>query len=281
MNKYWNKKWRNLKIAKISLIIVKVSIITFLFQLLIIPAYGQEEIRVGGAEGFCIISNITPEQAQKRALKEAKINALRMAGIPELIHSTDILNLSEHSGDFQQLFNSISSVEIFGAVTNFEIIKEDRFEDDFENWVSYVVINATVQKWEKIADPEFFFNVSGIDNVYRAGEYLEFSVFPSKKGYARIFLFDNDLKADQIFPNDYESNNLLEEGVGYNFPQNPMINYTLTCNNQEEMNNVVFILTKKNIKFLEEINYQSVIEWIYSISPEDRAVSFHSIKILK
>src|SRR6056297_2713214 len=129
---------------------------------LITPLFAQKEIKVKGIEGSYIISqDITPKQAKEKALEEAKKNALREAGISENISSTNVLATDADKEDMEQVFNEFSSVEINGKVIDWEIISEEKYEDQYGNFVVKVVINADVVKYRKEQDKSFRFKVEG------------------------------------------------------------------------------------------------------------------------
>jgi len=244
---------------------------------LITPLFAQKEIKVKGIEGSYIISqDITPKQAKEKALEEAKKNALREAGISENISSTNVLATDADKEDMEQVFNEFSSVEINGKVIDWEIISEEKYEDQYGNFVVKVVINADVVKYRKEQDKSFRFKVEGVDEYYLEGDKMHFNFLPFKPGYLKLFYFDADLNCDIIFPNPYEKNRLFEANDTTAFPVSHMIEYEMTTEKEKEINHMVFVFTKKDFPFTEEVNYKNLLRWLYTISPDQRAVQYFS-----
>ena len=61
-----------------------------------------------------VINDVSPNQAKRIALNEAKIEALRKAGIGENVSSQQLLFTSEINNDFTDFFASSSQIEIKG-----------------------------------------------------------------------------------------------------------------------------------------------------------------------
>ena len=256
----------------------KISILLVLF-LFMANSYCQKEIPVRKIEGEYIISqDITLKEAKEKAFEDAKKKALREAGISENISSTNVL-ATNAAEDFEQTFNEFSSVEINGRVVEWEILSEDRHEDEFGNLIQKVVINAVVVKYETEKDPSFNIKIEGIEDYYKEGTNLNFSFLPYKPGYLKLFYFDENLKCDMIFPNLYEKNRIFHALDAVHFPISNMIEYEMVTEKEKEVNHMVFVYTKKNIPFTEKITYKNLLKWLYMVPPEQRVVKYFTYVI--
>lgn len=252
-----------------------------IFHLIFSAGYSQKKVLIKGVTGSSIIANITPEEALRKAINSAKIEALRKAGISEIIHSTDFLSSTEINEKFDQIFNSISAVEIQGEVIDYKIVNKNNYTDESGNLICEVTLNTEVIKYKSGRDEEFRFKTEGIKSVYQEGSMLEFSFYPYREGYLHIFLFKGTADATVLFPNNYEKDSFFKTEEEYDFPLNKMIEYELYCNNGLELNHLAFVFTKKNIPFNVEPGYKSVIKWIFSIEPNERYLIHKSFTIIK
>jgi len=91
--------------------------------LIIAQCLYSQEIR--GVEGRWQLTNISREDARERAIVEAKKEALRRAGVEERIRATEAVSTFSSNEKFQQMFSSFSSVELSGAITKYEVVRDD------------------------------------------------------------------------------------------------------------------------------------------------------------
>lgn len=79
-------------------------------------ALANKDVEVKNVRGEAFIENdVSPNRARRIALNEAKIEALRRAGVSESISAQNLLFSSEANGDFQDFFSYSSQIEIRGA----------------------------------------------------------------------------------------------------------------------------------------------------------------------
>jgi hypothetical protein len=240
----------------------------------------SQEVR--GAVGRWPIVNITPEQARSRAIEEAKKEALRIAGIEETVKATDMLSTIDANDRHIQMFSSFSSIELYGAVTDYTIVRNKQEKNSVDgNFYAEVTIDAKVKRYHTMADPEFNIEVIGLrNNGYRQGEPIAFSVRPQKDGYLKIFLFEESENAIQVFPNNYEPNRKFEAGKRIDFPVTG-IDYTVQKNTNKpiEHNWLLFVYTKHDIPFYEIDTYPHILNWVNRMEPNERKVVVKNILI--
>ena len=117
---------------------------TFLFLALKLPnVFSQKVTEIKEAKGTSFISgDISPNQAKIQALNDAKINALKAAGIGEHINSYQLLFTSQQKNDYSQFFSSDIQSEIQGAVESY-YIKSERVYCKSEFEIIYEVYNVS------------------------------------------------------------------------------------------------------------------------------------------
>jgi hypothetical protein len=241
---------------------------------------GAQTIKVRNAKGEWPVQNITPEKARELALFNAKTDALKKAGIGEVVTGIDLSSDDE--------FVRISNIEIGGDVTDFEIVSDDLKTMQFESFkiiVAEVVINAEVRKYNTAPDPEFQFKVEGINRNYKEHENLFFSITPYQNGYLRIFLFEDDGRGELIYPDNLELDLLHTKDKAVDFPMNREYQYRLVGTDQtksRENNRLLFVFLKNKIRFTEQdVNLHSVLHWLAKIEPDKRMTSFVQFSISK
>ncbi len=258
----------------------------------------QKIVKITGVKGeYQLASNseLSPKAAHEKALNEAKLNALRKAGIAEHISSSDVLTKQQQGSDLKQIFNSISAVEISGAIINDTIVSEPPpYIDNFGNTVFSVTINAEVIKYESHPNPSFDFEVEGLREAYEDGDMLLFSFLPLSQGYLKIFNL-NDVENFLVYPYFDKQNSFLNDKTdklfGANekvkFPINNLIGnpntkesgYILESEKENSDENLVFVFTKENFPFKGSATYNNITSWIYRIPPDKRKVEYFKYRL--
>ncbi|NCC73642.1 MAG: hypothetical protein EOM06_09620 [Sphingobacteriia bacterium] len=263
-----------------KLLIFILSLIQVTFQ----QGFCQETITVR-ASGRYFSSELTPNQTRDRAIEEAKREALNKAGVAESISFTDFSYQFEDNERFKEIFQSVSSIETGGEIIVDRVISENRSFNEFGNMVVEVEIEATIYRHKSEPDPSFRFSVDAVDQVYQNGDLLKFSFTPYQSGFLKIFnITDTDAETYLLFPYTDPSNPALNDdpdrlfvkGEKVSLPDNPAFDhgYTLELDNPDrtqEFNILMFVFTRQNIPFTEPVNFTSMMRWIYSIPPDQRA----------
>lgn len=279
MKKFLIQKW--IKCLKNNNLTIIVLLLLFNTNL-----YSQNTIKVSNVKGIAYITGDTsPNQAKNLALNDAKINALKKAGIEENLKSYQLLFNTEENSEFTQLFSSEIQSEIQGAVQSFEIIKETTIKKSELELYIEITIDAVVIKYDTKPDITFDTNIENIKSVYNNNEKLTFSILTTQDCYLTIFNI-NDKEATLMYPNKFEKIELLKNKISYNFPLGKVDYYLETDLNSFETNRLIFVFTKSNIPFIkineDQISTkEKIFNWIYSIPPDQRKVEFYSFIVRK
>lgn len=247
---------------------------------------GQNTSQVYGIVGEAIIAgDVSPNQAKFQALNDAKINALKAAGIGEQIKSYQLLFTSQLKNDYSQFFSSDIQSEIQGAIQSYSIKSERIYcKNDFEV-VCNVTIDAAVIKYDTKPDISFDANIEGIKAVYNNDDKLTFKLRSTQVCYLTVFNI-TDKEAFVLYPNAYEKQTKLNPLELTKYPT-VKIDYTLhTDMKQQETNRLIFVLTKTQLPFIKMDKSQvttneNIFNWIYSIMPDQRKVEYITLSIQK
>lgn len=248
--------------------------------------FSQKTIDVKGITGTALISgDVSPNQAKLLALNEAKVSALKAAGIDEHINSYQMLFTSSIKNDFEQFFSSDIQSELQGAVKSYKINSEKTYCKSEKEIVCEVTIDATVVKYDTKPDVAFNANIEGIKGVYNSGQNLSFNLKTTQNCYLTIFNI-TDTEANLLYPNSYEKQIKLEKMDIYKFPT-IAIDYSLgNEKKKEETNRLIMVFTKSQIPFIkmdkdQVTTNENIFTWIYSIPPDQRHVEYFNLTILK
>ena len=258
-----------------------VSIVLLLLSMILsFQGYSQNITKVDSAIGTCIISNITPEQARKTAIIEAKSEALLKAGVSERVMVYSNLETFSSNDITIESFSSLTNIFRKGQIASWGILSERGFVNELNNFVYEVVINAKVIKYETMPDLNFSASISGLKPVYYEGESLEFNSVISQKSYVYVFLL-NDQEISQLYPNTYEKEKVFDILTAHKFPTDDNIEYQLTLeNNVTEKNTLIFVLTKEKSTPMVEKS-EDLFTWLYLMEPNEVFYIIQPLNILK
>lgn len=278
MKRYLIPKW--IKCQKSN------NLFWILLLLFYLPVSAQKIINVKDIKGTAFISgDISFNQAKNLALNDAKINALKAAGIAENIKSYQLLFSSQDKNDYSQFFSSDIQSEIQGAVESFVIKNQTTVKKSEIELYIEMTIDASVIKYETKPDTTFDTYIEGVKAVYNNHDHLVFSVKTSQPCYVTIFNI-NDTEATLMYPNSYEKPFSLKAIETYNFPLG-RVDYELeTSLKEKETNRLIFVFTKTAIPFIkmdkdQVTTNEAIFSWIYSIMPDQRKVEYRSLVIQK
>lgn len=254
----------------------------FLLTVLVVaPLHAQNTVKVKGVQGRWQVSdNVTLKEAEERARMEAKKEALRKAGVMENVWSV-FGQISQDSGtELHEAYSQMNVLAIGGMVNVTKEKVEEIWDTDTRSLYKVVTIDATVQKEEKV-DKSYALEVKGVSTLYKEGDVFTCSLkVHGTDSYLKFFGFDSTGGA-VLYPNDYEGNSLLEAEKEYHVPFSNAVDYRMEKQGKEsEKINMMMVATKENIPFTEEVTYQNVLKWVYSI-PNDKRCAFYDMILIK
>ena len=242
--------------------------------------FAQELKNVEMIKGEWIISNdITPIQARANAIGQAKAEALRNAGATEHVAESILFYKTEKDKkQLEDIHKSMTSVDVSGEISGFQVIKEEKKLNEFGNLAYEVWINATVILHATSKDPGFVVDVKGIRESYRSPEELVFEIMPSNEGFLNVFILGDD-ESLLLYPNKFEKREKFEGGQSYKFPRSRALDYEVSAEEGMEVNYLVLLYTKSEIPFLKEATTENILQFIAGIDPAKKCVKSYSILI--
>jgi len=240
----------------------------------------QKKHKVKSVKGEWVVSDdITIPQAREKAISEAKLEALRQAGVPEFISESNLSYKSEGAGGMKDLFESMASVDIFGEISDFEIIDHQIDKNNVGNLVYTVLLDVTVVVHKEGRDQGFGCDVKGVKSTYSSPDKLSFEIKPWKDCYLTIFII-SDNESTQLYPNKFEPSKMLSKEKSILFPTKGF-QYEVSTEKGTEINNLVLLLTKQDIPFQEKETPENILRFISSISPSQKMLKTFSLVIKK
>lgn len=252
----------------------------FLISVSLLSAANAQGIKnLKDIKGEWVISNdITPVQARENAINEAKIEALRQAGVPEYVAQSNIFYQSEKKLQFKEVFESLTTVEVSGEISEFLITKEDKRINELGVLIYEVWINAKVVIHKTQKDPGFNIDVSGVRESYLSPDKLTFEIKPWKDGFLTVFII-SEQESGLLFPNSLERQEKLEGGKSYKFPKSKALDYEVTSENSVEVNYILLLYTKQEIPFAGDQTTENILRFIAQISPSEKCLKSYSFLI--
>jgi hypothetical protein len=249
----------------------------------------QKEIKVT-ARGSYEARDLTLEEVKNKAIDEAKKNAMVQAGIAENVQVSDFLYTFEDDEKFKEIFQSFVSTET-GAEIMVEEVKEIKRDiNEFGNILIEVEISAIVYKHEDKKDPALVIKVDGIKELYLEDDPLVFNFTASKDGYLKIFNVTDEI-AFILYPYNDPAYSYLKDDPERIFKKNEKIHFPINQNmdgyyfgidnedKDKEYNLLIFVFTKENIPFMQDVKVNNIMKWIYQIPLEDRVVEQYGIVV--
>jgi hypothetical protein len=243
-------------------------------------AMAQETKKVKQVKGEWVLSNdITPAQARENAINEAKAEALRQAGAPEIISSSNVLFHTEQS-QMKELFESLTTTDVTGEISDLNVTREDKSINKDGSIVYQVWIDAKVILHKNPRDPGFGFDIKGIQDIYHSPDKLVFTIMPWKEGYITLFIL-SDKDGSQLYPNKMELQQKLNGQQNYSFPLSKGLDFEVSTDANSEVNYLLVLLTKDDIPFMQDGTPENVLRFVAGIDPSQKYVKTYSFLIKK
>lgn len=249
----------------------------------LLTASGQAKVVTVRAEGKCEISRfITQEQAEEKALQEAKHQALSKAGVDENVWSVFGMITDSDGQHFKQAYSEMSVLAVGGLV---HLLEDPTYTQQYSKSEkrNYVVckIHAEVKKGDPV-DKSFQVQVKGIAPVYKNEELLDLEIYTSQDAFVRIFWF-NKAEGDQILPNEIQQSHFIKKDAKFDFPNHDLYDLVVEKkdkNASTELVNVMVVATKKDYPFYaDEVSFETLLNWIYEIPASDRCTYYETFYI--
>lgn len=143
--------------------------------------------------------------------------------------------------------------------------------------IAWAVISAEAAQRPSRAG-SFSFSLTGLNQAYRSGDPLRFSLVAEQDCYYHLFVFDAD-GVEQLYPGAYEEMALCKKEVEYSFPRNQWVAYSVEKGKRPtryEQNILLVVATRKAIPFTGKVTVGNVLGWLRRIPEELRSEQYFS-----
>ena len=206
-------------------------------------------------------TNISEEECFDRAKNDAVKKVMEMAGFSYITHyeslnCSDIedKNICEYYQDSQQFYEG-------GFITNKIFSNPELLEQDSIKRKCKINLEAKIEKFKSNHDPNFIFNVTINNNLFKNREEIEFYGETNLSSNLYVFSFDKISEEYQIIlPNEYES--LIDIEGKFKIPNNK--SYKILAVFPEEhkkdivQEHFLILVTKSNINNFKVIDSESL-----------------------
>ena len=198
----------------------------------------------------------TKIQSCRIAEEKAKKNAITQS-LGQMVSSDVVSNCSEIDGEYDCERNQFSLFELNGDITSFKI-KNKVYDKEIGTEILYceIEIEANVVPIKYNQDPNFQFNVSINENIYRTKDILEINIETSQDMYMNIFQWlpyggSKYNKVTKIFPNknyNQNDNNFIKKDLNLKYE----VYFPDEINQNKVDEYLVFVGSEKDISWLDE-----------------------------
>lgn len=266
---------------------ISFEVIKLLYPLALLPThFYSQTVKVNAIIGTSNISgDISPNEAKKEALTNAKINCLLKAGVSENINSYQTLYTNQSNNKFEQVFTSESQSQLQGNIKSYSIVNEKIYcKNEFEI-IYEIVINAEVIKYKSEIDNKFQVNIENLKNTYNVGDDFSFQFKSTVDCYLTIFDL-LDTTATLVYPHNKLSKKNIKN-MEIKFPYEGNFTAELSPGNvtTSEPHRLLLVFSKEAYPFILHDNnyftsYEKVIGWVNSIEPSQKNIQYYGFQIL-
>jgi len=167
------------------------------------------------AVGRASYANITPDEARRKAIINACINAIQYCGFEVNQRNLDV-QMESNRKIVQNDFLSLTSVTTKGVVLD-KLVIDDKVFNDGENVERVVRVRVKVGTQKGQKDPYFSIRASLNREVFKLADTLKVGLTSTQDCYITIFNISDDM-VYILFPNMYCGDNLVQKGQKFEFP---------------------------------------------------------------
>lgn len=255
--------------------------------------YQREKDTAGEARNFVVSAKAKGNNPDAARLQAESLAKVQLAGLMETRIGQLVTNRLE-TKDGNTVMNMVASSKnlVTTRLVNLYPLMEvyrDLPDGDVEiqlvmgcdrRWASeiaWAVVSANVTQAVS-RHSSFSFVLAGLNNVYRTGESLRFSLKSGADCFYYMFVFDAD-GVELLFPGAYEEGTLFRKDVDYSFPRNRWVTYCVEKGNRParfEQNILLVVATLKEMPFSGKVSVDHVFGWLHRIPEEQRSEQYFS-----
>ena len=233
---------------------------------------------------ICYVSNISPEEAVKRAVEKACDEAIQYSSGVQV--NSYLYSLQSESSTAKPIDTIMSLLKLSaaGVITEKQLIREESLLEG-NTLVKRVTVQLRVLKQKGKSDPSFKLNSTLNKQTFVEGDELEIGVIPSLDCYLMVFNVCSNDTVYCIYPNAYQAQTLIRARSNYKIPNQAAKNCGLTLKptllpGKTTDMEIIKILAVKSAEYIFPFSQQSqygsisslresFLQWLVSI-PRDQ-----------
>lgn len=206
--------------------------------------------------GTAVIQNITPEEAEEKAILNACQDAIQYYSGVEISQRTLDLQAAGHGKVILDHFSSLTSQTTHGIILEKHVLHNE-IRTDGKNLVKLAVLRVKVGKQEGQKDPYFHLTSHLNRDNFKEGEELELTARASKDCYITVLNICSGDTVYVLFPNRYRSDNFLKAGDIFTLPSKEDEMMGLSCpvtlaqGKESDVEMIKVLATKEEISLVE------------------------------
>lgn len=246
--------------------------------------YSQKIFQISKIEGCQVLyPNLTIEEAQSRAIVQAKINALQEAGISEQISSNQFYEVERGLRVNKDKFYESTSSDIKGEVVKFDLLGYSKTVGSTGEILICAQAKIDVLKHDNQRNNIGSIELSGINEKYKKGDALELKLKSNTDLYYWVFLIDSDEKYQLLYPISKLESNRISNNQEVILPNINDYKWNVDTAKIEEINSILVVYCNEN-KIMGEKNisdFNSWSEWFQKLDYNSRNKIIKTFKIYK
>lgn len=245
-------------------------------------SYSQKIIEIDKIEGCQVLyPNMTVEEAQTKAVVQAKLNALQQSGISEQISLSQIYEVERGVRVQQDKFYESTSTDVKGEIVKFNLIGYSQSVGSTGEILICAEAKIDILKHDA-SQRNNNLSISGINDRYKRGDAIAFKLKSPSDLYYWVFWIDSDGKYQLIYPISKDQSNKIQKNQEVTLPNSNDYKWNVDTNKIEEINSILIAYSNSNYLVNDNIiDFNSWSNWYQKLEYDSRNKITMPFKIYK
>jgi len=261
---------------------IKAILSSLLLLISIQFSYSQKIIEIDKIEGCQVLyPNMTIEEAQTKAVVQAKLNALQESGISEQISLSQIYEVERGVRVQQDKFYESTSTDVKGEIIKFNLLTYSQSVGSTGEILICAEAKIDILKHDA-SQRNNNIALSGINDRYKRGDAIAFKLKAAFDLYYWVFWIDSEGKYQLIYPISKDQSNKIKENQEVTLPNSNDYIWNVDTNKIEEINSILIVYSKND--YLVDntiIDFNSWSNWYQKLEYNSRNKIIMPFKIYK
>lgn len=261
---------------------IKTILSSLLLLISIQFSYSQKIIEIDKIEGCQVLyPNMTVEEAQTKAVVQAKLNALQQSGISEQISLSQIYEVERGVRVQQDKFYESTSTDVKGEIVKFNLIGYSQSVGSTGEILICAEAKIDILKHDA-SQRNNNLSISGINDRYKRGDAIAFKLKSPSDLYYWVFWIDSDGKYQLIYPISKDQSNKIQKNQEVTLPNSNDYKWNVDTNKIEEINSILIAYSNSNYLVNDNIiDFNSWSNWYQKLEYDSRNKITMPFKIYK